>query len=244
MRKWVYSLAAAAGLFSATTSARAALVPFTDNFNGDTVGSTTPTGFTAGGAAIYSIVQQSPGDNALQGAPTGAASGSEGISFTNIAGMILSLSTDARLTALTAGTSPSANFGFGLFGQSANFSSSTEYRLLLTTAVSGTPVSVAVGTNYTINVTATPVGNIMAFHATASDGTNTTVADYIDPSALTGTFFGYRTATAGTGTVETVEYDNFTATATTPEPGSIGLLGGVAGMLLMRRRRAGMEFQI
>jgi hypothetical protein len=254
MRKWLYPAAAAVGLFVALP-AHAALAPFNANFDSDTVGSTTPTGFTAGGAAIYSIVQQSPGDNALQ-AVSSVSSGSEGVSLTNIAGNILTLSTDATLTSLTAGsTGPAANFGFGMFGSSSNFSAGTEYRVLLTTigtsgvlsfvrngtnqttTPTGTPVSVAPGTNYNINVTATPVGSTLVFHATATDGTNTTVTDYIDSSPLTGTWFGYRTATAGSGTSETVQYDNFSATTTVPEPGTIGLLSAGAGLLLMRRRR-------
>jgi hypothetical protein len=256
MRKWLYPAAAAAGLFVALP-AHAALAPFTSNFDSDTVGSTSPTGFTAGGTAIYSIVQQSPGDNALQ-ASSAVNSGSEAVSLTNIASNILTLSTDATLTTLTAGsTNPAANFGFGLFGDSANFSTGSQYRLLLTTVggtpgtlsfvrsgtnqtstISGTPLSVAAGTNYNISVTATPVGSNLVFHATATDGTNTTFADYTDTSPLAGTWFGYRTATAASGTSETVQYDNFSATTTVPEPASIGTLGAAAGLLLMRRRRS------
>jgi len=238
--------------------ASAAVMPFSDNFDADTVGATTIPNFTSGGAAIYSIVEQTPGDNALQ-AVSSVSSGSQGISFSNASGNPITLSTDARLVNLVSGgTGAAANFGFGLFGTSANFSAGTEYRLLLGTigntgtffivrngtnattgVVSGTPVTIANGTDYTLTTTVTPTtvsGNpALAFHATATDGTHTTVYDYTDTSPLTGTFFGYRTATATTGTSETVQYDNFSATLA-PEPASLALIA-LAAVLPMRRRR-------
>jgi len=240
-------------------AASAAVMPFSYNFDADTVGATTIPNFTAGGAAIYSIAEQSPGDNALQ-AISNTNSGSEGVSLTNASGNAITLSTDARLVNLVTGASgAAANFGFGLFGNSANFSAGTEYRLLLGTignvgtlfivrngtnattgVVSGAPVTIANGTDYTLTATVTPTtvgGNAaLAFHATATDGTHTTVYDYTDASPLTGTFFGYRTATAATGTSETVQYDNFSATLA-PEPGSLALIALAAGALLPNRRR-------
>jgi hypothetical protein len=237
-------------------SAGAATIPFVTNYDGDAVGTTPPSGFTAGGTTAYTIVQQAVGDNAAQAA-SAANSGSIGVSLTNTAGNALTISTDAKLTALTnGGTGAAANFGFGLFGQSANFSAGTEYRLLLTTigtsgvlsivrngtnitsGVSGQAVSVAVGTDYTITVTATPQGNgSLSFHATATDGTKTTIFDYNDPTPLTGTFFGYRTATALAGTTQTVQYDNFSVTGTpVPEPGAVGVVA-IAGAMMGRRRR-------
>jgi hypothetical protein len=240
--------------------AGAAVMPFSDNFNADTVGATTIPNFTGGGAAIYSIVEQTPGDNALQ-AVSSVSSGSEGISFSNASGNPITLSTDARLVNIAGGTGASANFGFGLFGDTANFSAGTQYRLLLGTigntgtlflvrngtnittgaVVSGTPVTIANGTDYTLTATVTPTtvsGNpALAFHATATDGTNTTVYDYTDTSPLTGTFFGYRTATATTGTTETLQYDNFSATLA-PEPASLALIALAAVLPMRRRRRA------
>jgi hypothetical protein len=239
--------------------ASAAVMPFSDNFDADTVGATTVPNFTSGGAAIYSIVQQSPGDNALQ-AVSSVSSGSEGISLANASGNPITLSTDARLVNLVSGgAGAAANLGFGLYGSSANFSAGTEYRLLLGTigntgtffivrngtnattgVVSGTPVTIANGTDYTLTATVTPTtvgGNAaLAFHATATDGTHTTVYDYTDTSPLTGTFFGYRTATATTGTTETVQYDNFSATLA-PEPASLALLAFAAAAVLPARRR-------
>jgi hypothetical protein len=246
------------GAMGWTGAASAAVMPFSDNFDADTVGATTIPNFTSGGAAIYSIVEQSPGDNALQ-AVSSVSSGSQGISLTNASGNPITLSTDARLVNLVnGGAGAAANFGFGLFGNSANFSAGTEYRLLLNTignagtlfivrngtnattgVVSGSPVTVANGTDYSLTATVTPTtvaGNAaLAFHATATDGTHTSVYDYTDASPLTGTFFGYRTATAATGTSETVQYDNFSATLA-PEPGSLALIA-FAGVLLPARRR-------
>jgi hypothetical protein len=236
--------------------AHAATIPFTDTFDSDPVGSAPPAGFTVGGGAIYSIVEQTSGDNALLGSVSGANSGSMAVSLTNAVGNPITLSTDAKLVSLASGTSPSANFGLGLFGSSANFSDTTtasQYRLLLTT-VSGTVgglslvktgttlsgtnggslLSVAPNTDYTIAVTVTPVGGSLVFHATASDGTNTRTLDVTDATPLSGTFFGYRTATAGTGTNEAVQYDNFSVTLA-PEPGALGVVA--AGMMMLGRRR-------
>jgi hypothetical protein len=234
--------------------AGAATIPFTDNFDADTIGATTIPGWTAGGSSIYSIVEQTPGDNALQGA-SAINSGSQGISFTNAVGNAITLSTDARLTNLVSGgAGASANFGFGLFGDTANFSSGTQYRLLLgtignagtlfvvkngvnqTSVITGQALTIATGTDYTITATVTPVASTLVFHATATDGTKTTILDFTDATPLTGTFFGYRTATAATGTTETVQYDNFSI-ALAPEPASLSLVG-VAGLVLVRRRRA------
>jgi hypothetical protein len=256
-RKRAFLGAAAVG-FAVATSAGAATIPFTDNFDADPLGTSPPTGFTAGGATTYSVVQQSGADNAAQAASS-ANSGSIGVSLTNVTDNALTLSTDARLTALTSGTSPAANFGFGLFGQSANFSANTEYRVLFTTigtngtigivrngtnvtgTTSGQAVPIAVGTDYTLTVTATPQANgSLAFHATGTDGTKTTIFDYTDPTPLTGTFFGYRTATNGAGTTETVQYDNFSVTGTpVPEPAGLGLaaLAGATALTRCRRRR-------
>jgi hypothetical protein len=237
-----------------TGAAGAAVMPFSDNFDADTVGATTIPNFTTGGTAIYSIVQQSGADNALQGA-SNTNSGSEAISFSNAAGNPVTLTSDARLTGLVnGGTGAAANFGFGLFGGTADFSTGSQYRVLLGTigtvgtlsivrngtnvtgTISGSALTIAAGTDYTLSVTATPsANNTLAFHATASDGTRTTVFDYIDSAPLTGTFFGYRTATAAAGTSETVQYDNFSATLT-PEPASLALIG-LGGLALLRRRR-------
>jgi hypothetical protein len=111
----------------------------------------------------------------------------------------------------------------------------------VTGTTSGQAVTIATGTDYTLSVTATPQSDgSLAFHATATDGTKTTVFDYTDPTPLTaGTFFGYRTATNGAGTTETVQYDNFSVTGTpVPEPASLGLAAVVGAGALMRRRRA------
>lgn len=235
-------------------AAPAATIPFSSNFDSDTVGATSATGFTGGGSSIYTIVQQAVGDNALQAASS-VNSGSQGVSLTNAAGNPVSLTSDVRLVSLVnGGTGAAANFGFGMYGDTANFSSGSQYRILVntlgtgagkpflvrngtnvTTSDTGTAVAIANGSDYTLTATATPVGGTLVLSASVTDGTNTYTINYTDSSPLTGTFFGYRTATAGTGTSETVQYDNFAATFV-PEPGTLGVVA-LASLFLTRRFR-------
>jgi hypothetical protein len=96
-RKGFLTAAGLAVALALAGSANAATIPFTDNFDSDALGTTPPTGFTAGGATTYSVVQQSGADHAAQAASV-ANSGSIGVSLTNVTNNALTISTDARLT--------------------------------------------------------------------------------------------------------------------------------------------------
>lgn len=225
-------------------------VVYTQSFNGlvsSTQTDITPAGFTefnanGSGSANYSL---SPTSLQFSGTTSnGAANASAAISIAGINGNSFSISTEFSLDSLTTPSGSTVNFGFGLFGDTPNFSSTSGsyFRVLFTpfdasTAsnhlsiaryVNGTStnansslgtISSFAGMTGTLTVSGAYSGSLLSLTATLTSGSNSINVD-LNSQELAGTYFGYRTAInapISSATAEAVTYDNFSISAV-PEP--------------------------
>jgi hypothetical protein len=160
----------AAGLFGLATAhaASAATLPYSNNFDSATLGTTLPSDFiesvgAAGSVANYNIIT-SGGGRALQAnlsasnnsTTTGtAANVSAAVQFPGAAGSDFVVSTDFVLDNFnTAAGASTLNFGLAAAGSVANFSSGNQYRLIYT-VFGGNSSRLAISENGTIRATST-----------------------------------------------------------------------------------------
>ncbi|HYE20830.1 MAG TPA: PEP-CTERM sorting domain-containing protein [Tepidisphaeraceae bacterium] len=190
-------------LIALAGSAGAATVPFNENFDAATPGTTLPSPFVetnGAGNANYSVVAGPTAGQEMQAlmSATTAASGTTGVPsnasaavpFPGLPGTDFTVSTDFRIESFQSGGSGSTvNFGLAALGSVQNFSAGTNYRLLYTTTATGgvgklTLSEFGGGTGLTGTLTST--GTLTPANGLA--GTFTLTGTYVGGSlTLTGT---------------------------------------------------------
>jgi len=242
----------------------AALVPYNQNFDGLTAGTDiSSSGFTeatATGTADYSLTGTAL--NATVSSASGGANRAAGIDITDLGGVTnrnFVVTTDFILNSSTGSASSTTNFGLGILGDTANFSTGNQYRILYTAYQNGTAnntLSIVENTTTqatsagtitefngmagTITVTGTyNLSGHLQLDAVLTSGSSSITASFLDTTPKNGTFFGYRTAVNASGSSASLDvtYDNFSVI---PEPTTfLGLaLTGCVACLYRKRKHA------
>lgn len=210
------------GLFALTgaaTQATAATLPVAENFD-DGVAN----GFVTAGSGSGYTFAGSTGTYAYQTVvnSTGPLNASAAISVTGLPTAGYELSTTFKLGAFS--TAGAANVGFGLHGDTADFSTGTQYRVLYQLAGSDAGrlqfirngvfvgystgvIPPVVGQDYTFKVRVTPAASGYTLRGTLTSGTVSIAVEVAQSALLSGSYFGYRTAINASSV--TVGYDNF-----------------------------------
>jgi hypothetical protein len=241
----------------------AALVPYTQDFNGLTAGTDiSSSGFTeatATGTAEYSLTGSAL--NATVTSASGGANRAAGIAITDLGGVTnrnFVVTTDFILNSSTGSASSTLNFGLGILGDTANFSTGNQYRILYTAYQNGTAnntlsiientttlatssgtITEFNGMTGTMSITGTyNLSGHLQLDAVLTSGSSTITASFLDTTPKNGTFFGYRTAVnaSGSSAALDVTYDNFSVI---PEPTTylgLALAIGAAGWYRKRKQ--------
>lgn len=240
----------------------AALVPYTQDFNGLTAGTDiSSSGFTeatATGTADYTLTGTAL--NANVSSASGGANRAAGIAITDLGGVTnrnFVVTTDFILNSSTGSATSTTNFGLGILGDTANFSTGNQYRILYTTYQNGaanntlsiientTTLATSAGTITEFNgmtgtITVTGTYNLsghLQLDAVLTSGSSTITASFLDTTPKNGTFFGYRTAVNASGSSASLDvtYDNFSVI---PEPTTyLGLAVMIGGACCWYRKR-------
>jgi hypothetical protein len=251
-------------LLAGAGASRAATIPFSDNFNSDTPGSTAGfTEFSGGNTSTTAFVVSTPAatfnnDSVFNNATSAA------MQFTN-SGTGVNFVEKVTVTPTAVGSSLANNFyGLGALGTSADLTNadpiqanntfyladvqgSSAIRILrvvngtATSIVSGTYAgTLAIGTAETLTLTGTYSGGSLTLSFNVTDGVNsTTITAPVEAAPLTGQFFGIRNRNANpSGANATATEDNFSVV---PEPASCTLAAIPALAALLRRRRRRTE---
>lgn len=237
---------------AAASSAFAATVPYSDNFQAGTV-----TEWTSGGGApgTWAIVNAG-GSNVYQATSSAAAGNfTSVVQLTNANSALQSFTISSSFKITDA--SPGEFIGLAAFSNNitpgvgtnyvADIASGGQMRIIAQNDTSGFTsttatfaTSLVVGTNYTMSLTSTYVGGTLNMTFTLTNGTQSQSVTATDTSPLTGQYFGYRLNDTTDSLV--VQFSNYNvAVSAVPEPTTTTALFGLgvlAAGLVVRRRRA------
>ncbi|MET0262912.1 MAG: PEP-CTERM sorting domain-containing protein [Rariglobus sp.] len=239
------------GFIVAASSAFAATVPYSDNFQAGTV-----TEWTSGGGAPATWGIVNTGTSNVYQVTSSASAGNftSVVQLTNATSALQSftMTSSFKITDGSAGEF----IGFAAFSNNitpgfgsnyvADIASGGQMRIIAQNDTSGFSstaatfaTSLVVGTNYTMSLTSTYVGGTLNMTFTLTNGTQSQSVTATDTSPLTGTYFGYRLNNSTDSLV--TQFSNFTVTTSPiPEPASAAMLlglGALGAVGTVRRRR-------
>lgn len=211
--------------------------PFSETFDSYQV-----TEFThAGTSGAYRLEAQAPSGYAYRAtlaSTTGHTTASSGVQIDNVAGTAFSVATELEISSLAAPNSASVNAGLGLFSNTTDFSTGSQYRLLyqlssgnagklvllrngVTVARSAAILPPRLNQTYTLRAHVSHSSGSIRIKGQLSDDSNTIALSATDDAPLPGIFFGFRTALAPSGAMTnvTVNYDNFSVTPASSDSG-------------------------
>jgi MYXO-CTERM domain-containing protein len=228
---------AAAAVTTLATTAGAATLPFSEDFNDNVAdGFSASSGWTATNQE-YQVDISGSGSTRFSG-----------VELTNVGSNPIVISSDFTMSELDgnvgflsfggpAATTPFYLTDFDGSGGLRIFDSGTGTFLATTTTLPNQ--SFSFGTTYTLEATFTPIGSDLQINVDLLDGsTLISTATALDPTPLSGQVFGYRGRTTTSSTANAIigAGDNFSVTVV-PEPSAaLAAIGGL-GLLASRRRR-------